>query len=175
MKTLITLLVGIVAFTATNASAASKADVWELLQRIDGELRYYNQSPEELDQVQARLEEALRVLRKGPIADPEACTDFAYGEYKKDGYSNSVSLEKARTFCNRVSENGTSLAVINFFYENLKKDGYSIATALQHTLDLSANVTEQSLSCVRTAFERYSQDGYSKRTSLQKSVDFCAK
>lgn len=174
MKTILMLIVALTTLSGSLANAASKADVWDLLQRIDGELRYYNQSPESLNQVHGRLEEALRILRGSPIANPQACSDFAYGEYKKEGFSNATAMDKARVFCSKVSEAGTTLVVINFFYENLKKDGYSNSTSLQHSIELGAKVSEQKLGCVRTAFERYSQDGFSKRTSLQRAVDFCA-
>jgi hypothetical protein len=175
MKQLTVLVLGFFVFTNSSAQAASKAEVWELLQRIEGELRYYDQKPSDLDQVHARLTEALRVLRGNPITSPEACTDFAFGEYKKAGYSNSASLDKAADFCATLNENNTTLAVLNFFYEHLKKDGYAIPASLHYALELSQNIREENLGCVRTAFDRYAQDGYSKRTSLQKAVDFCAK
>lgn len=163
------LLVGI------NAQAASKSEVWDLLQRIDNEIRYYNQDAATLEQVKMDLLNALSALRGGnnPRPSPQSCLDFAYEEYRKDGYSNSTSMEKARKFCQSMSNQNSELQVVQYMYEILRRDGYSVSTSLDSTLTFAKNVDLAGLDCVKSAFPRYRQDGYSGKTSLEKAVGFC--
>lgn len=170
-----TVLVTAFALFASNAQAASKSDVWELLQRIDSELRHYDQSPRDLDLAVRKLQEALDVLRGRDNPSPDQCLDFAYEEYVKDGYSNSISMEKARNFCTKVSNSSMTMPVVRFFYENLKQDGYNTGVALDNAIAIGGNVTERDLPCVEKAYGRYRADGYGARLSLQKSVQFCSR
>ena len=174
MRKMMTVLVALIAIFASNAQAASKSDVWELLQRIDSELRHYDQSPRDLDFTVQKLEEALEILRGQPSPSPDECQDFAFNEYLKDGYSNSLSMEKARAFCMKVNNSGMTMPVVLFFYNNLKTDGYNTGVALDNALAIGGGVTERDLPCVEKAYGRYRKDGYGARLSLQKSVAFCA-
>jgi hypothetical protein len=175
MRKLMTALVAMFAIFASNAQAASKSDVWELLQRIDSELRHYDQSPRDLDLAMRKLEEALDILRGRTSPNPDQCLDFAYDEYVKDGYSNSISMEKARSFCMKVGNSRMTMPVVLFFYQNLKQDGYNTGVALDNAIAIGGNVTEQDLPCVEKAFGRYRSEGYGARLSLQKSVQFCSR
>lgn len=175
MRKLMTLLVATFAIFASNAQAAAKSDVWELLQRIDSELRYYDQSPRDLDLAMKKLEEALDILRGRQGSRPDDCLDFAYNEYVKDGYSNSISMERSRAFCNKVSNSGMTMPVVLFFFNNLKQDGYNTGVALDNTIAIGGRVAEQDLPCVEKAYGRYRKDGYGARLSLQKSVQFCSR
>lgn len=175
MRKLMTVLVATFALFASNAQAASKSDVWELLQRIDSELRHYDQSPRDLDLAMQKLEEALDVLRGRPSPRPDECLDFAFNEYVKDGYSNSLSMDKARAFCMKVNNSGMTMPVVLFFFNNLKQDGYNTGVALDNTIAIGGNVTERDLPCVEKAYGRYRKDGYGARLSLQKSVEFCSR
>lgn len=156
-----------------NASAASKGEIWDLLQRVDSELRLYNQSPETLEQVKGKLQDALQVLRSGPVANPRECMDFAFGEYQKDGFSNGTSLEKSKVFCDRLVGADTTLNVMKYFYGVIKLDGFSSSTSLDQSWMLGKTVTERALPCVQSSYERYARDGFSHRTSLEKAVAIC--
>src|SRR6218665_165798 len=155
MRKLMTVLVTAFALFASNAQAASKSDVWELLQRIDSELRHYDQSPRDLDRAMQKLEEALEILRGRTSPSPDQCLDFAFNEYVKDGYSNSLSMDKARAFCTKMSNSRMTMPVLLFFFNNLKQDGYNTGVALDNAIAIGGNVTERDLPCVEKAFDRY--------------------
>ncbi|MCO5141983.1 MAG: hypothetical protein M9962_02710 [Oligoflexia bacterium] len=157
---------------ASFANAANKADLYDLLNRIDLELRYYDQNPAILDSVKFDLEKALSTLR-GEVVNPRECMDFAYESYRKDGYSNSSSLEKAKTYCSQARSLGASIEVIKYFYAGLTKDGYSNSSSLTKALEMSHNLSERDLGCIDEAYNRYKADGYSNRSALEKSADFC--
>jgi hypothetical protein len=122
-----------------------------------------------------KLGEALDILRGRPGSRPDACLDFAYNEFVKDGYSNSLSMEKARAFCTKASNSGMTMPVVLFFFNNLKQDGYNTGVAFDNAIAIGGNVTERDLPCVEKAFDRYRGDGYGARLSLQKSVQFCSR
>jgi hypothetical protein len=160
-------------FVSSNVRAADKAEIWDLMQRIDSELRYYDQSPNQLNQAKARLEEALRLLRGGNAQDPNECLNFAIEEYLKDGFSQATAMQKAKSLCSNIEKNGLSFAVVNYFYQQLKQDGYSVSSAFQVSSELARNLLESSLSCIKPAYERYKKDGFSNRTALNNAVNFC--
>jgi hypothetical protein len=160
-------------FVSSSALAADKSEIWDILQRIDSELRYYDQSPNQLDQTKVRLEEVLRLLRGGNSQDPNQCLNFAIEEFVKDGFSQSTAMQKAKSLCSDMERNGSAFAVVNYFYLLLKQDGYSVTSAFQISSDLAKNLPESSLSCVKPAFERYKKDGFSNRTALNNAVNFC--
>lgn len=158
-----------------TAQAASKSEVWDLLQRIDSEIRYYNQDAATLDQVKMDLENALSALRRGsnPAPAPRGCLDFAFEEYRKDGFSNTHAMDKSKNFCQSMNNQNIELQVVQYMYEILRRDGYSVSTSLDISLTYAKNVELDGLDCVKHAFPRYRQDGYSGKTSLEKAVGFC--
>lgn len=160
----------LMAFIGT-AEAATKAEIWELLQRIDGEIRYYEPTPEQLSQAKVALEDALRALRGGEST--QNCVTFAQEKYRDDGYTNGTSLQKAGEWCREVETKGSSLEVLVFFFEKIREDGYSNASSLRKALDLGGQIQRAQLGCVRHAYDSYRADGYSPTTSLQKAADFC--
>ena len=174
MKVFSMLLVSLTLLTGINAQAASKSEIWDLLQRVDNEIRYYNQDPATLDQVKMNLENALTALRgSNPNPAPQSCLDFAFEEFRKDGYSNSISMDKSKNFCQSMSNQNTDLEVVKYMYSILRRDGYSASTSFDYSLTLGKNVDLSALECVKNAFPRYRQDGYSGKTSLEKAVGFC--
>lgn len=158
---------------AQASPAADKNQIWDLLARIDSELRLYDQQPRQLEQAKVRLEEALRILRQGEGANPNNCLTFATEEYVKDGYSNSAAMQKSKALCNQINRDGTSLEIVQFIHSVLKQDGYSTAASLQLSADIGKGVQERSLECIQPAFERYQKDGFSGRASINKAVEFC--
>jgi hypothetical protein len=156
-----------------NVQAAEKSEVWDLLQRIDSELRYYEQTPRQLDEAKIRLEEVLRILRQGGVVDPNACLDFAIDEYVRDGFSNTSAMQRAKSLCSQMERDRTALAVVRYFYTLLKADGYSGATSLQIAADTGRGMQERKLECIQPAYDRYKQDGFSNRTALTRAIDFC--
>lgn len=173
MKTVLFIMVGLVA--TLNSFAASKNDIWELLQKIDNEVRYYEQNPEVLASTKLHLEAALAALRGRPVPAPRPneCVDFAFNEYRKDNFSNAQSLERAKSFCQVVTKDKIDMEVVHFVYDVLRADNYSASSSFDQTLTLGAAISYRQLGCVRDTFERYRQDGYSGRTSLEKSISFC--
>lgn len=170
MKAVFLTVLALFSFTAR---AATKGEIWELLQRIDGEIRYYDQTPDQLEQAKSHLDGALAALRGVPGGDPQACIDFALAKYRDDGYSNSTSLQKAGDWCRAVSARNASLEVLAFFFVKLRDDGYSNATSLDKALSMGGNLPRAQLTCVQRAFATYREDGYSNSTSLQKAAEFC--
>lgn len=154
-----------------SAEAATKTEIWELLQRIDSEIRYYEPTREQLSQAKASLEDALRALRGG--GNSQGCISFAQEKYRDDGYSNTTALQKAGEWCRELEAKGASLDVLAFFFEKLREDGYSNATSLRKALDLGGQIRRAQLECVRHAYDTYRADGYSAATSLQKAAEFC--
>ena len=146
MKKLMTVFVTFLGLVTTGAQAAEKSDVWEMLQRIDSELRHYDQSPRDLDRAMARLEEALTILRGEPGNSPEECQDFAINEFVKDGYSNSLAMDKARSFCRSAKANDMSMELVRFFSQRLKEDGYNSVLAFDNTLTLGKGMSDRDLS-----------------------------
>jgi hypothetical protein len=173
MKKLMTALLVFGASFAGNAQAASKSDIWNLLQHIDNELRYYDQSSSALDRAQEKLQEALAELRGMPGGSPQECLDYIFNEYRKDGYSNSISMERSKDFCAQMNATPVTMGVLRFFYENLRSDGYAVSIALNQAMEMARNVGESQLPCLRSAFDRYRGDGYGARIALQMSVDYC--
>lgn len=161
-----------------------KGKAFELLQRIDDELRFYYQDARTVAAANRQLQAALATLRGAPVNPPPApvpvpppglgeCREFAYPLYRQDGFSESTSLDKARTYCNLVNLARADIAVLSYFHEQLRIDGYSNATCLQYAVDIAGDLAESELGCVRTALGRYRKDGLSVRTALQKAVTYC--
>lgn len=167
------LVLVILALWGQSAMAADKNEIWDLLTRIDSELRLYDQQPRQLEQAKIRLEEALRILRQGSGTDPNNCLTYVTDEYVKSGFSNSAAMQKAKSFCTQLNADGTSLSVVQFFHIALKKDGYSVSASLQIASETAKGLVERDLDCIQPAFDRYRKDGYSSRVALTKSVDFC--
>ena len=172
MKSLVFSLIALL-LLGSQARAASKEDLYDTMRLIDSELSYYNQSPEALAFAQSRLSEALSALRGGPALDPQACLDFAFNEYRLDGYSNSVSLERGKAFCDQLAGQGSGLRLAEYLYKIVRQDGYSRVVSLQISLELSAKTKESKLSCIDSAFSRYRSDGLSRRRALEKAVELC--
>lgn len=184
MKVVYSFLIVAISLWAAEADAASKRDLRGLLERIEFEIRNYDQSPDTLEQTRAHLSDALATLRgraepdpepvPEPTPEPSACRGFAVEEYLKDGFSNSSAMEMARDYCNRAEEHGSSLDVIRAFHGYLLKDGYSRRSSLDYALAIGRHSPESSLRCVRSAMPRFRRDGLSYRSALEKSVDYCS-
>lgn len=167
----IALFMGCV-FNTSVANAADKSELFELLKKIDLELRYYDQNPSVLDAVKFDLEKSLAALR-GEAVEPQECTGFAYEAYHRDGFSNSLSLKKAKEYCSHLKGLGASLEVVKYFYIAIIADGYSNSYSLKKALEVSHSLNANDLGCIDEAFQRYKADGYSNQSALEKSADFC--
>lgn len=160
----------------TNAYAASKSELNSVINRINNELSYYDQSGETLDRAKEKLEDALAILRgsERPPVNNQPCFDYAYGEIKADGYSNASSLEKAKDVCIKMNDQNTTLNLLTFFYGKIHRDGYSAISSFNYALNFSLGLTEDQINnCLDTAFTRYKLDGYSVKTSLEKAANYC--
>ncbi len=160
-------------FFAVNAQAASKSELAVLIERIDNELRYYNQTPEALEVAKEKLEDALIALRGIAPVDPQACIDFAYNEFRRDGYSNTTSLNKAKETCTNMETQGTTLDILSYFYTKIKADGYSVPSSFDYSMNLSRGLVSSQMNCIDSTYGRYKLDGYSVKSSLEKAVNFC--
>jgi hypothetical protein len=171
---LITLLVSLFAFSAP-AHSATKGDVLDLLRRIEWEVRQYPQNVDTLARVKDGLQANLDLLRGMPGDEPgnQSCRDFAFGEYRKDGINNSQALERARTYCQRVSDVGAPLDMVSFFHRELLKEGFSYSYCLDQALDLASDLRRGTKACVESSYRKYLDDGYSIGLALKKSVEFC--
>lgn len=158
---------------AVTTQAADKRELYDIMNRIDSELRYYDQTPEQLSAAKASLEEALGALRNSGGGPSQACVDFAYGVYTGDGYSSSYALEQAGSFCRGIAEKKAELNIVKFCYEKYREDGYAGAYSLEQAGSLAFGLRAGQLGCIRTAYDRYKNDGYSGSYSIEHAVDFC--
>ena len=157
-----------------SAEAATKRDLYDLLNRIDNELRFYDQSDDKLQAAQVALVEALDILRGSQGGSPgQACTDFAYEAYRADGYTNSYALERAGVICRGMKEKGTELRIVSFCFEKYRLDGYTNAYSLETAARISEGYRASQLSCIQSSFERFKADGYTNAYSIESALRFC--